>query len=72
MDNDNRKMFRTLSYVSTVGLTMALSIGLGAVIGHYLDSKFGTEPWLFFIFLGFGIAAAFKNLYIMYKKIKDL
>jgi len=72
MDNDNRKMLRTLSYVSTVGLTMALSIGLGAVIGHYLDSKFGTEPWLFFIFLSFGIAAAFKNLYIMYKKIKDL
>jgi len=72
MDNDNRKMLRTLSYVSTVGLTMALSIGLGAVIGHYLDSKLGTEPWLFFIFLGFGIAAAFKNLYIMYKKIKDL
>jgi ATP synthase protein I len=72
MDNDNRKMLRTLGYVSTVGLTMALSIGLGAVIGHYLDSKFGTEPWLFFIFLGFGIAAAFKNLYIMYKKIKDL
>jgi len=72
MDNDNRKMLRTLGYVSTVGLTMAISIGLGALIGHYLDSQFETEPWLFFIFLGFGIAAAFKNLHIMYKKIKDL
>lgn len=72
MDNDTRKMLRTLGYVSTVGLTMALSIGLGAIIGHYLDSQFRTEPWLFFIFLGFGIAAAFRNLHIMYKKIKDL
>jgi len=72
MDNEKKKMFRTLGYVSTVGLTMALSVGLGALIGHYLDSQFGTEPWLFFIFLGFGIAAAFRNLQIMYKKIKDI
>jgi F0F1-type ATP synthase assembly protein I len=72
MDDETRKMLRTLGYVSTVGLAMAISIGLGALIGHYLDVKFKTEPWLFFIFLGFGIAAAFRNLYIMYKKIKDI
>ncbi len=72
MDDDTKKMFRTLGYVSSLGLTMAISIVLGALIGHYLDAKFGTGPWLFFIFLGFGIAAAFRNLYIMYKKIKDI
>jgi ATP synthase protein I len=71
MDDETRKMFRTLGYVSTLGLAMAISIGLGALIGNYLDNKLGTDPWLFFIFLGFGIAAAFRNLYIMYKKIKD-
>jgi ATP synthase protein I len=72
MDDDTRKMFRTLGYVSTLGLAMSLSVVLGALIGHYLDTRFGTEPWLFFIFLGFGIAAAFRNLYIMYKEIKDI
>jgi len=51
---------------------MALSIGLGALIGHYLDGKFDTKPWLFLIFLGFGIAAAFRSLHIMYKKARDL
>jgi ATP synthase protein I len=51
---------------------MALAIGLGALIGYYLDGKFGTKPWFLFIFLGFGIIAAFKNLYMMYKKAKDL
>ena len=34
---------------------MALSIAIGAVIGWYLDQKFGTEPWLFFVFLALGI-----------------
>jgi len=71
MDNETKKLFRTLSYLSTIGMAMALSIALGALIGYYLDNKFGTEPWLFFVFLCFGIAAAFRNLYIMYKKIQD-
>ena len=71
MDKETKKLFRTLSYVSTIGMAMALSIALGALIGYYLDNKFGTEPWLFFIFLCFGIAAAFRNLHIMYKKIQD-
>ncbi len=65
-------MIRTLGQLSTVGLAMALSIALGAGIGYYLDKRFETKPWLFFVFLGFGIAAAFRNLYVMYKKSKDI
>jgi len=72
MDNETKKMIRTLGHVSTVGLSMAFAIGIGAIVGHYLDNKFGTAPWLLLIFLGFGVAAAFRNLYIMYKKIKDI
>ncbi|SPD74858.1 conserved hypothetical protein [uncultured Desulfobacterium sp.] len=72
MDEDLKKTIKTLGYLSTIGMAMALSIGLGALIGDYLDDVFGTSPWLTFIFLGFGIAAAFRNLYILYKKSKDL
>lgn len=71
MDKDTKNLIRTLGYLSTVGLAMALSIGIGALIGNYLDGKFGTEPWLLIVFTGFGIAAAFKNLHIMYKKTKE-
>ena len=72
MDDETRKLIKTLGYLSTVGLSMAIAIGIGAVLGFYLDRKFGTDPWLFFIFLCFGIAAAFRNLYLMYKKAKDI
>ena len=65
-------MLRTLGYVSTVGIQMALSIAIGAGLGFYLDKKFGTEPWLLIVCLGFGVAAAFRNLYLMYKKIKNI
>ena len=70
MDKETKKLFRTLGYLSTVGLSMALSVGIGALLGHYLDEKFDTEPWLFFIFLGFGIAAASRNLQHMYRRLK--
>jgi ATP synthase protein I len=72
MDEDSKKTYRVLGFLSTLGLTMAFSIALGALIGFYLDSRFDTEPWLFFLFLGFGIIAAFKNLHLIYKKVKDL
>jgi F0F1-type ATP synthase assembly protein I len=72
MDKDLKKTFKDLGFVSTVGMAMAFSIALGAIFGFYLDKWLGTKPWLFFVFLGFGIAAAFRNLYILYKKAKDL
>ena len=72
MDNETKKLIRTLGYVSTVGLAMAFSIGIGVLIGYYLDKIFGTSPWFFYIFLVLGIIAAFKNLHFMYKKVKDI
>ncbi|MBW1781097.1 MAG: AtpZ/AtpI family protein [Deltaproteobacteria bacterium] len=72
MDEDLKKTIKDLGYVSTIGMTMAFSIALGALSGYYIDKWLGTKPWFFFIFLGFGIAAAFRNLFILYKKAKDL
>ena len=72
MDNDTKKMFRALGVLSTAGMAMAFSIGIGVIIGHYLDEKFNTAPWFLIIFLIFGIVAAFRNLYYMYKKAKEI
>ena len=72
MDEDLKKTIKTLGFFSTIGIAMALSIALGALVGYYIDQKFGTKPWFSLIFLGFGIAAAFRNLQILYKKAKDL
>jgi ATP synthase protein I len=71
MEKETRKLFKVLGYFSTIGLAMAISIALGAGIGYYLDKKLGTS-WLFYVFFVLGIAAAFRNLHIMYKKAKDI
>jgi F0F1-type ATP synthase assembly protein I len=72
MDEDLKKTIKTLGFVSTVGLSMGIAIALGALIGYYLDKWLDTSPWLLLIFLGLGIAAAFRNLYIMYKRVERL
>ena len=72
MGEDLKKTIKALGFLSTVGISMALAICLGALIGYYLDKWLGTSPWLLLVFLGFGVAAAFRNLFIMYKKAEKM
>ena len=72
MEEETKKMMRTLGYFSSIGISMAAAIGIGAWLGLKLDEKFGTEPWLLLVGFAFGVAAAFSNLYRMYKKVKDI
>jgi len=36
---------------------------VGALVGWFLDKWLGTSPWLLILFVGFGIAAGFNNVY---------
>ncbi len=74
MANTRKDIMRMLADFSTVGLTMASAIFIGVGVGYYLDYKVfdgKVAPWLTLIFLGFGIAAGFKNLMQLTKR-KDL
>lgn len=72
MGEDLKKTIKALGFLSTVGMSMVLAICLGALIGYYLDKWLGTSPWLLLVFLGFGVAAAFRNLFVMYKKAEKM
>lgn len=74
MASNRKDTLRLLAQFSNVGMTMAFSIFIGVGIGYYLDHKVfadRTSPWLTLLFLGFGVVAAFKNLYVMASR-KDL
>ena len=65
---------RLIGDFSTIGLTFVCSVFIGLGFGYLLDHKVfngKTAPWLTMLFLGFGIAAGFKNLYMLTKR-KDL
>ncbi len=71
MKREKVRAFKELAYYSSLGLQMALSIFIGLAAGVYLDRKFDTSPWLTLIFLGFGIAAGFRNIALAIKKSRD-
>lgn len=51
---------------------MGLAILIGFGIGYYLDEELGTEPYLILVFLGVGIAAAFKALFRVARQARSL
>ncbi|MCK4839851.1 MAG: AtpZ/AtpI family protein [Desulfobulbaceae bacterium] len=66
MSGFRKEMTKMMADFSTIGLTMAFSIFIGVGFGYYLDNKVfdgATKPWFTLIFLAFGVAAAFLNLY---------
>jgi len=69
MKSEKYRVFHGLAQLSSLGISMALAIGIGVYFGLTLDRWFDSAPWFFYIFLFIGIAAGFKNVYIIAKKI---
>lgn len=67
-DPDKRQEYRSLFEASAIGWMFPIAIGLGFGWGYGMDKLFNTWPWLTSIFSGFGIIAAFVNLFRMAAK----
>mgnify|MGYP001191768989 CR=1 FL=1 len=44
------------------GLTLAVSVGVFAYAGLWLDTQFGTRPWLLLLCVGCGIVGGILHL----------
>lgn len=68
---EGRKQLKALGEVSTIGIEMAVSVILGVMGGQWLDEKFGTSSVFELIGLFAGLAAAFRSLYRVARKVKQ-
>ena len=58
--------------LSTVGLSFVLAIVIGTGAGYWLDGRFGTSPWGFFVGFFLGLTAGILNVYrITSQAMKD-
>jgi ATP synthase protein I len=57
------ELLRHFWTLGSIGLHLVLSTFAGLAIGYFLDRALQTKPWLTLLFLGFGIAAGFMNLF---------
>jgi ATP synthase protein I len=65
MTEDKRELYRSLGFLSSLGISMVAATFIGLAMGYYLDRWLGTNPWFTLIFLAFGIAAGFRNIFIL-------
>ena len=72
LNREQREQLKQLGSLSTIGLEIALSIAVGYLGGRWLDSKLGTEPWLEWIGLGFGVAAGALSLYRVVRRAQRM
>ena len=72
MKKETRTRMRDLAYYSSLGFSVSLSVFIGLGIGVFLDRHFNTSPWLTLLFLGFGIAAGYRNIGLAIKKSSKL
>ena len=68
MADDKRQLMKSLSFLSSLGISMVAASFIGLFIGVYLDKWLDTKPWMTMIWLGFGIAAGFRNIFILTRR----
>lgn len=60
---DQESPWRTALMVASVGIELAVAVGVGYFVGDWLDARLGTAPWLMLLFLGCGMAAGFLGVW---------
>jgi ATP synthase protein I len=68
LSDDNKGVFKSFLSYSSLGLEMGLSVAIGIAMGYFLDKYFKTYPYLTVIFMFFGIGAAMKAVFRVWKK----
>jgi ATP synthase protein I len=72
MEPSNSGLKRTLGQIGpylNLGLEFAVTLLVFIFAGHYLDKRWGTEPWIFLAGAALGILVAF---YIFFKTLSKL
>lgn len=70
MDLEPRRVTKKWTQYSATGLEFGLSVIIGLGIGYWLDTVFGTAPWLALFWLTCGVVAGVRSLYRLAKRLE--
>ena len=68
MDKELQKYAMQMAFASSIGIAMVLAIFGCLLLGAYLDRKFDSGHVFTVVSLLIGIAAGFRNIYVLIKK----
>jgi len=65
MAEDKRQLYKSLGFLSSVGISLVVSILIGLAMGIYLDRWLDTTPLFTLVMLLIGVISGFRNVYIL-------
>jgi ATP synthase protein I len=65
VDKETKQTAIQLAHASSIGIAMVIAIFGSLFLGRWLDGMLGTAPYLTFLFLLIGVAAGFRNIYLL-------
>jgi ATP synthase protein I len=68
VDKETKQTAIQMARVSSIGIAMVIALFGCFYLGRWLDRQLGTEPYLTLLFLLIGIAAGFRNMYLLVKR----
>jgi ATP synthase protein I len=68
VDKETKKVAIQIAHLSSIGIAMAIALFGCFYLGRWLDGLLGTEPYLTFVFLLIGIAAGFRNMFLLIQR----
>ncbi len=68
VDKETKQTVIQMARVSTIGIAMVIAIFGCFYLGRWLDQQLETEPTFTLLFLLIGIAAGFRNMYLLVKR----
>jgi len=66
-----KAIFRAMSLITTLGITIVVCVGMGVFVGWWLDRWLNTTPWLILVFSLLGVVAAFKTMIEMLRRVEE-
>jgi ATP synthase protein I len=68
VDKETKRTVIQMASVSSIGIALVLAIFGCFFLGRWLDQQLGADPYLTLLFLLLGIAAGFRNIYVLIKR----
>ena len=65
MAEDKQQLYKSIGFLSSVGISLVASILIGLALGVYLDRWLDTRPMFTLIMLLIGVISGVRNVYIL-------
>ena len=70
MGGKRRENMRLVTEISAGTLELGVSVGVGALLGYWLDSWLHTAPWMTLLWLVAGVIAGFRSLIRVMRRLE--